>query len=404
VQSTASYSRSADAGADASPAGNPLGLLSETETAIVNGRTTTTTWTASPNAFVTTLNSGRQSTTTLDATGFHVAEYRPFETPSGNFTQAPTSFPSYDGHGRLSKVTRGTRATNYTYDLDTPGYLSKVVVSDSSPSDLGFSQETDFSHDGAGRITAIKFPDGNQVAMAYDPSGNGNVTAITPPGGAETDAGVNTTTKTHSFAYDGIGLLSTYAPPSVSGDGSGSTSYTWDGDRHLTNIARPDGTQVSWTYDAWTPSSSKYEQLRTITFPNGIGTTVSASTGTTMVNYYAVPTLDVGKIQTLVGSNGETLSYTYDGPTLLQTAWSGVVAGLVNHTYTSDFLISTESVVAGGAGTSVSYGYADPDGWLTSAGALTISLVPATGQLSGTTLGASGQGVSDSYTYDTESF
>ncbi len=245
VQGSASYSRSADAGADASPATNPLALLTETETATVNGRTTTTTWAASPNAFVTTLNSGRQSTAALDSTGLHIAEYRPFETPSGTFTQAPTSFPSYEGHGRLTEVTRGTRATNYTYDLDTPGYLSKVVVSDSSPSDSGFSQETDFSHDGAGRITAIKFPDGNQVAMAYDPSGNGNVTAITPPGGIETDAGVNTTTKTHSFAYNGIGLLSTYTPPGVSEDGTGSTSYTWDGDRHLTNIARPDGTQVS---------------------------------------------------------------------------------------------------------------------------------------------------------------
>ncbi len=131
---------------------------------------------------------------------------------------------------------------------------------------------------------------------------------------------------------------------------------------------------------------------------------MSASTATTTVNYYAVPTLDVGKIQSLAGSNGETLSYAYDGPTLLQTAWSGVVAAQVNHTYTSDLLIATESVVAGGAGSSVSYGYADPDGLLTSAGALTISLVPATGQLSGTTLGTSGQGVSDSYTYDTESF
>src|SRR5207245_9333625 len=93
------------------------------------------------------------------------------------------------------------------------------------------SRNVGFAYDVAGRITTQTLPDLRQIGYGYD--ANGNVTSITPPGRSS-----------HSFAYTPVDLESNYNPPSpLGGEGGGeglTTSYTYNLDRHLTLVTRPD--------------------------------------------------------------------------------------------------------------------------------------------------------------------
>jgi len=73
------------------------------------------------------------------------------------------------------------------------------------------------------------------VARTYDPGGN--VTSITPPD-----------RPAHGFTYTPVNLEEDYAPPNV-GAGTNSTHYTYNLDKQLTQITRPDGQTVDLGYD-----------------------------------------------------------------------------------------------------------------------------------------------------------
>jgi len=66
---------------------------------------------------------------------------------------------------------------------------------------------------------------------------NGNLTALTPPG-----------QPAHLFAYTPVDLQAAYTPPDV-GAGTSQTLSTYNADRQLTRIARPDGQTVDFVYD-----------------------------------------------------------------------------------------------------------------------------------------------------------
>jgi RHS repeat-associated protein len=83
---------------------------------------------------------------------------------------------------------------------------------------------------------------------------------------------------------------------------------------------------------------------------------------------------------------------TYDGNLQTSSQWSGSVNGSVSRTWNADFRVATEAI--NGASV-IAYGY-DPDGFVTTAGALTIARDPGTGAISGTTLGS----VNDTRSYD----
>ena len=94
-----------------------------------------------------------------------------------------------------------------------------------------------FGYDAAGRVTSETLPDLRQVSTTYDASGN--VATLTPPGKTA-----------HAFGYTPIELQQTYTPPDVPGDGTRSTSSTYNRDRQLTSSARPDARTVRPTWDA----------------------------------------------------------------------------------------------------------------------------------------------------------
>jgi YD repeat-containing protein len=178
-------------------------------------------------------------------------------------------------------------------------------------------------------------PDLREIRTAYD--GNGSVASITPP-----------SRPAHTFDYTPVDLEVSYTPPDL-GIGNVATTYTYNADRQLTHVTRPDGQTLTLDYE---PTGGR---LRSLTEPRG----------QTTFTYY--PT--TGQLATIASPGGVGLSYTYDGSLLLGTTWSGPVAGTVTRTYDPDFRVATESV---NGGTSITFQY-DPDSLLTQAGALALT-------------------------------
>jgi RHS repeat-associated protein len=150
-------------------------------------------------------------------------------------------------------------------------------------------------------------------------------------------------------------------------------------DKQPTVIHRPDGSTSNFTYDS-------AGRLSAVTYPKG----PEVSDGTITITRTYNPT--TGKLSSVSTSDGQTITYGYDGSLLLSTTWSGAVAGSVSRTYNNDFRVASESV---NSVNSVAFGY-DNDGLLTSADGLSITRDPTNGLVTDTTMGQ----VTDHRTYD----
>ena len=210
-----------------------------------------------------------------------------------------------------------------------------------------------FNYDGAGRITRQMLPDGREINYLYDASGN--LTSITPP-----------SRPNHAFTYTPVNLEETYTPPVAAPfTGANTTTYTYNLDKQLTLITRPDGQTVSLAYDTG-------GRLQSVIASGATQSQITYSYNST-----------TGNLST-ISNVGQSLSFAYDGSLLKGTTWSGSIAGSIGFTYNNDFRITSETV---NAGNSVSYLY-DNDGLLTGAGSLTISRNTQNGLITGTTLGS----------------
>ncbi|HKH45927.1 MAG TPA: hypothetical protein VKM72_14795, partial [Thermoanaerobaculia bacterium] len=190
------------------------------ETVRINGRAYTSTWNATQRRYALTTPAGRRRILDLDAKG------RPVALQVGNL--APVAF-TYDTAGRLTRVEQGTgvdrRVLAFGYDAE--GWLESLT--DPLSRSLGFER------DATGRVLRQSLPDHRVIDFNYDASGN--VTGITPPGRPE-----------HGFDYTPADLQETYRPPDI-GIGGVDTAYTYDRDRKLTSVERPDGKTVTLGYD-----------------------------------------------------------------------------------------------------------------------------------------------------------
>ena len=165
----------------------------------------------------------------------------------------------------------------------------------------------------------------------------------------------------HTFTYTPIGLEATYTPPAAA-----ATRYTYNRDRQVTTVVRPDGSTIVPGYDF-----------------GGRLATLDTTSGRFEFAYSPV----TGKLSTVRGPANDSLSYTYDGPLLVREDIAGTITATVNYGYDANFRLTSEN------GTAYAY---DNDGLLISAGALALSRDAATGQLTGTSAGT----VSDTYTYN----
>jgi RHS repeat-associated protein len=325
------------------PLADPTDLLSfttVTDTTTVNGHSTQSVFDKALGTITTTSPLGRQSTTVLDAKG-RVIE-----------VQVPGLLPVehvYDASGHLMSTTRGTRTWTRAYD--GAGELASVT----DP----LLQATSFLRDPVGRVTSVTRPDGQSIGTSYD--ANGNATTVTPPGQSA-----------HQLGFTPVDLLASYSPPDL-GIGPVATGYTYDLDHLLSQVTRPDQGTLVYQRDA-------AGRLSLLTLPSGQGA----------LSYTYHPT--TGKLASVAGPAGVTLSYTRDGSLLTERAWSGLFSASVHRSYDDDFRVASESVNGGGV---VSFGY-DEDGLLVQAGALSLSRDPQNGLLTGSALGV----VSDALTYN----
>jgi RHS repeat-associated protein len=321
---------------------NPLSLTSVTDTRTVNGRTYTSVFDAVNRLFTATSPAGRQETSDIDTLG------RPVQVATAGLLAVNNS---YDTLGRLVSLTQGSdaeaRIVNFAYN--SAGYLDKIT------DPLG--RLVSYEYDLAGRMTRQNLPDGRSISYSYD--ANGNLTALMPPG-----------RPAHVFKYTSADLTGEYVPPDV-GAGANSTVYTYDLDKALTRISRPDGQTVDFSYDS-------AGRLAKLSIP-----------GNDFTYAYNAAT---GKLDGISVLDGSGLNYTYQGALLAETAWTGTIAGKVGYAYDNDFRVTSLSV---NDSNPVAFQY-DADSLLTQAGDLTLSRNSQNSLLTGSTLGS----VTDSFTYD----
>jgi RHS repeat-associated protein len=258
----------------------------------------------------------------------------------------------YDSNGRIASLAQGPgtgdRTTSFAYNAAT-GRLTSIT--DPASRVTTFDQ-----YDAAGRVLAMTLPGNRTVGFSYD--ANGNLTSLTPPG-----------QPAHVFRYTAIDQEEEYEPPALSGIPDPRTIYTYDLDRALDFVARPDGETVDLAYE---PATGRLD-------------TIEIAEGAYDYSYFPVtaPTNDPdGQLQSISAPGGESLAFAWDATLPLSTTWSGTVAGAVSRTFDDEFRIASETI---GAAT-ISFGY-DNDNLLTSAGAETITRSPSHGLITNTGLG-----------------
>jgi RHS repeat-associated protein len=327
--------------AELSEPADPFSLTTLTDTSTVNGRTTTSTYDAATRTWSVETPEGRTATTTLN------------EQARITFSQlaglASSGF-TYNADGRLSQVIEGAelnggldaRLTQLDYYGDGPqqGFLHTLTDPE--------LREFEFVYDAAGRLREQTLPGDRTVAYDYDP--NGNLTSLTPPG-----------RPAHTFTYTDVDLVESYNPSVVANGGS--TTYSYNKDKQLTQVLRPDGLTLDYDYD---PDTA---QLRSLTIPRG-----------TYTYSYDEST---GQLTGIQDPAGGSLTYGYDGPLRTSVTWAGEVNGSVEFAYDNDFRIS--EIRVNGADP-ITYTY-DDDGLPIQVGAETLTYNPENGLLESLSIG-----------------
>lgn len=287
-------------------------------------------------------------------------EGRPTQLEPG--TQVDPVRLGYDASGRLTHLAQGARAWRYGYD----GRGRLETVTDT----LG--RVSSYKYDLADRESLLTLPGDRVVRFRYD--ANGNLEGLTPPGGEE-----------HAFTYTDVDLNEVYTPPTVAGIADPATRYSFNADRQLTDVLRPDGSQVRLRYNStrgWLDSLSIARGRTTLTHDGPAGQLAAATS-----------------------PDGVTSSYAWDGPVLIRERWSGAASGAVARTLNSAFAESTQTVVVGSDSSSVAGYTYDDDGLLTDVALAgvpvqTITRRDSDGLVTGTSVSAGGGTVTSTHGYN----
>jgi RHS repeat-associated protein len=311
---------------------NPFRLSTLTKTVTLNGRVYVSNFDGGSNTFTYTTPKGRTSTLAIDTQGRPLSRTIP--------DLAPSAF-TYDSRGRLIRAVAGSdpdsRSTELTYNAQ--GYTQSIT----DP----IGRQIQFTRDNAGRVTTTTLPGARSVGFGYD--ANGNVTSITPPG-----------KPSHGLNYTEVNLLHTYVAPDV-GDASSTTGYTYNLDRQLTSIARPDGKNVDFAYDS-------AGRKRAITIARGeIRFAYDSATG---------------NLASIAAPRNQGLAFSYDGSLRTVETWTGPIAGKVKRSFDADLRVKGISV-NDKPEIPVTY---DEDGLVIGAGDLILARSATHGLLTGSTL------------------
>ncbi len=296
--------------ADMSDMSNPYSINSLTEVESSGDSEVTSIYTATNKTKLTTSKLGKTSKTVID-------EYeRPVVMQTGDMVPFDLSY----NENNLTVIRRGTRKTVRSY------YANDLLKS--IRDDLG--QTTTFTYDDAQRLLTKTLPDSRVVNYTYDSAGN--LTSITPPNA-----------RLHQMIYGANEKIATYQPPSFnSGATFTPTNYTYNNDRQLRRIIRPDGQTILHNYNTTTSLletitgnfgtiaySYSYERPSNINY-NGselqisyLGKTVNgynlSNGGYPVYSYNRSPHSSAGQkvgSETITGGNissiSHTINYSYD--------------------------------------------------------------------------------------------
>lgn len=192
-----------------------------TKTSVTNGRTTTSVFNNSTKTFTNTSPEGTVFYRTINS------HEQPVSTKIGSDTAWTYS---YDTYGRLTGLAQGSK-NGVTNTYNSAGFLATATNAR--------SEQTSYAYDLAGRVTQITLPDSRFVGYSYD--ANGNLVGVTPPSRPE-----------HIFGFNAFELMGTYEPPTVTGLSVKNTTYTYNDDKQLTSVIRPDAQTAGYTYNSTT--------------------------------------------------------------------------------------------------------------------------------------------------------
>ncbi len=319
---------------------DPLSLSRQTDTLTRNGNVTTQVYDVPTRTLTRTSAAKRVSSAQFDAQD----RLRQSQIPALN----PIS-RDYDDQGRLIRITSGTgadlREKVYSYYADGPmkGYLESVTDA------LG--QTRRYQYDPVGRIIQRSEADGRVSNFSYD--ANGNLTRLIPP---ERPA--------HEYRYDGLDQVIHYRPPMLNDLIDPSTRYSYNQDRQITLITRPDEQSITPEYHA---TGGQLMRLMT-------------AQGTLNYRYLATS----GQLSGITTPDGQSLDYRYDGALLKKVQWTGAINGSLDWVYNNDFKVTGQTV---NGANGVNYNY-DADQLLIQAGNLSLTRAPQNGIVTGTALGS----------------
>lgn len=313
---------------------NPFSVAGMTNLLALNGQSWKTTYNGTNRVWTVTSPEGRQGVTGLDGQG------------RVNHHQTPGHAPidvRYDLEGHVSEIddTASVGLRRITFDYDSLGRLRTLT------DPLGHTLQ--YSYDDVGRLQQLTLADGQVASFKSD--AEFHLISVAPPG-----------RPAHRFFYSAVGQVTNYVPPIVNGLDE-SVHCAYDADRNLTQVALPDGQNVVFTLG-----------------PGGRIDHLVLGSGPTLTYTYAP---NHGLPTTVVSTTGDNLQFGYQGSCTTNTTWSGTITGSVSRTLNADFLPASQSV----NGAPIAYTY-DRDLLLTQAGNLSVSRDPATGLITGTSLGS----------------
>ncbi|MFE6892063.1 RHS repeat-associated core domain-containing protein [Streptomyces sp. NPDC057694] len=318
--------------ADLAQDDNPLSLTRENNRTTIDNRQYTTQFDASTRTWTHTSPGGLISRITTDPVN------RILTAQTGSLAALAAR---YDERGRLDSLSQGAGPHKRTWQCSYSPRGDLAEITDPA------GRTTSLSYNAAGRPETITARNGSSTLIEYDPTGK--IISITPSGRPP-----------HSFEYHATGDLSTYRPPHASD--AESTHYTYDADRILKGIIRAGGNVTELLYD----EAGRLNKIRS----------------SDHVNKYTY--LDGSRrLATATTPDGNTLTYTYDGPLCTGETWGGLFNGSVQHAY-GNRLLPTSQKVNTEAPVGITY---DDDDRTASVGEQTISYDSATGLCSGSKIG-----------------